>query len=532
GGEPTAPGTDDGTDGGDDGVDDDGGSDGTDDGEPVDPDLPEHCVGLAPSVGPTPLRRLTRDEYNNVVADLLGDTTRPADAFAGDEAVGGFAANSVAPVSEGQATVFLDAAETLAATAVAEQLDGWLPCDHAESSCTEPFIVDLARRAFRRPLTTEESAALTQLYRESRDAWGADKGIEMALTAVLSSPQFLYHLEVGLTDAAEADAVPLTAFEIAARLSFYLWGSIPDDELFAAAEADALSTADEIEAQARRMLADPRASKTIDTFHRQWLELDAIDERPKDPDAFPEWSPALAAAMRDETLAFTHHVMVDGDAHLSTLLGASYTFADDSVAAIYGVPPSTRADGRVELGPNERSGILTHPSFLAGRAHELDPSWVLRGKFVRNQLMCQTLPPPPDDADFTEPNDPDRLTDPQCASCHTLLDPVGQGFDGYDAIGRFTGQQVQGEVLGGESEAAGPFDGPVALAAKLVDAGEVHACLADRWFVYATRHEVTPADACSMGLATTAFEDGLDLRELVVAITRTDAFRHRNAGGQ
>jgi hypothetical protein len=492
------------------------------------------CAEAGPNVGETPLRRLTRAEYQNTIRDLLRIDTDVASGFVPDEIVGGFASNSVTGMSKLQVEDYLAASETLVAEALAAHQAEWLPCDVAETDCVRPFLQDIGKRAFRRPLSPELEQSLVGLYESSRETWGGQKGLELALMAIVNSPHFLYHLEIELP-AAGAEVIPLDSYELASRLSYFLWHTMPDDQLLAAAEAGSLSTPEGLAAEARRMLDDERARAALDVFHSQWLELDMLDELVKDPELFPEYSEQLAHAMREETLSFTRDIVESGGS-ADTLLTATHGFVDAELAALYGVEAPASGMSRVELDPATRSGLLTQAAFLATRSHAAEPSWVLRGKFVREKLLCETLPPPPPNVDQKQANDPNRLEDPNCKSCHLQMDPIGYGFDRYDAIGRYretddSGNPIsdQGEVNG--NDVVGTFQGAVELSKELAGVDRVKECLAKQWFRYATRRADTDDDACSIDHAYSDFAaHGFDVRELLVAITTSDAFRHRRAG--
>jgi hypothetical protein len=477
-------------------------------------------------VARAPLRRLTRREYDNAVRDLLGDSSRPAKDFI-DESVAGFAANSVAPVSVQQLTQYRDAARLLASTAVQSQLDGWVSCDTADSACIAPLLAGLAKRAFRRPAGAETEAALVSLYEAGRDQWGADKGVELALQAILLAPQFLYHIEIGTP--ADGAIVPLDGYEIAARLSFTLWQSIPDDALFAAAEAGELGTPEGIEAQARRMLADRKIEGGLDSFVSQWLWPDPERDPEllaKDPATFPAWTPSLGPLMKAETLAFSRAVILEEQGSLATLLTAPWSYIDDALAPIYGVAPSGGA-ARVDFDPAERAGLLTQASFLASNAGLTQPNEVLRGKVVREALLCDVLPPPP--ANAMDAQVADRLADPACRACHLRMDPIGMGFARYDAMGGYVASAGDdaGEVVDG-GDASGVFHGPVELAGRLAQSTQVHECFSRQWLRYALRRGDAVEDGCSRtGVAHRFSRSGLDVGELIMAVVTSDAFRYR-----
>lgn len=495
----------------------------------------------AVSVGTAPLRRLTQLEYNNSVRDLLGIDTALGGEFAADTTVAGFAANSVAAMSELELSDYLAASETLAEQALAAHQAEWLACDVTQTDCVRPFIQQLGRRAFRRSLSAELEASLVALYESARSQWDADKGVQLTLMAILNSPHFLYHLELSAPAAGE-QVVALDGFEVASRMSYFLWHSLPDDALLAAAETGALSSPEGIEIEARRMLADPKAERAIETFHDQWLELEVLSEVMKDPALYPEWSETMAASARSETLTFVSDVIAQGG-DVAQLFTASHSFVDAELAALYGVSASPPAGElvRVELDPAERAGILTQAAFLASRAHAAEVSWVLRGKFVRERLLCETIPAPPPNVNQMQANDPNRLTSPECGSCHQMMDPIGYGFDNYDAIGRFRTVDEAGDPISGEGEVVDPagtlgigtFTGAVELASELAASDQLRHCIATQWFRYAARRAETQADGCTIERAYEDFKSaGFAVEELLVAITKGDAFRHKSAEAQ
>jgi hypothetical protein len=487
---------------------------------------PLSCDGAA-KVGASPLRRLTRLEYDNTVRDLLGDESRPAQAFVSDEAVAGFDANSVAAVSKQETEDFLDAAAVLAKTAVA---NGFVTCDPTQDSCGASVIESFGRRAFRRPLSSDEKSDFSALYASAKQEWGATIAIELVIRTILSSPSFLYLVE---NSAAGTGTLAVDANTLATRLSYFLWGSMPDDELFAAADAGKLGTLDDIDAQARRMLADPRAKGAVESFHVQWLGITGLEEATKDPELFPSYDADLAASMEAETRRFAASVVLEGDARLATLLTADHSFVDGALAALYGVPAPSQPFQKTQLDPQERAGVLTHASVMAAHSGASQTSWVHRGKLVRERFLCDTIPPPPPGVESTDPKNLGRLENPSCKGCHLKMDPIGFGFDAYSPIGGFrtvdeTGKPVEQKgAIHGDGESS-EFEGAVELAHQLAAREDVGRCVAVQWFRYATRRQETDADACSIAFAQKQFaESGGDIRELMIAITKTDAFRHR-----
>jgi hypothetical protein len=340
--------------------------------------------------------------------------------------------------------------------------------------------------------------------------------------------------------------VPLTQYEIASRLSYAFWGSMPDDALFAAADANQLKTNDQIVQQARRLWASPRSKPVMEQFYVEWLDLDLLPSTDKDPKAYPDFG-TLKDAMGRETLAFVNYVLRDGDGRLSTLLTAPVTFANAALAKLYGVTGVTGTDlTRVDLDPNRRAGILTQLSLLSVTAHTDLNAPIYRGKMIREKFLCQTLPTPPADVPPLPPRDPSSTIRQQlaqhrsaaiCNACHTLMDPIGFGFDSYDGMGGWRTMVGQFPVdNGGEltetRDIDGTFHGAPELARKLAGSDEARECMTAMSFRYMFGRATSTEDACSMGVANKLFASAnYDLRELLIALVQTDAFQYRTAGG-
>ena len=517
----------DGADGADDGAD--GSNDGDDDDDDDDDDDGPVASCTDPEVGISPLRRLTRFEYDNTVRDLLGDTTRPAEvSFTPDELGGGYEANGIAPVSATMLDQFSAAAEDLSESFVAGTgVADYVACDVADSACANTFVTEFGRRAFRRDLEAVEVTEYVDLYESGKAEFDANTGIRLVVQAMLLSPNFLYHVEELPAGATETDVVKLSGYELASRVSYFIWSTMPDDELLDAAAAGMLDTPDGLEAQVRRMIEDDKAADAIASFHRQWLHVDNLADKVKDTDLYPQWSTALAETMQAETASFADEVIRRGDAKLQTLLTADWTMGDAALAEIYGAAAPTEAWGTIQLPATERAGMLTQTAFLTTNAHAVEGSWVYRGKFVRENLLCEPLPPPPPGVEVNEPNDAGRLENPECSSCHVLMDPIGSGMDDYDALGHFSDLGSTGEVVGLPD---GEFEGVPDLAAFLADSPKVHDCVATQWFRFAARRAETPADACAIEEIREGFEQsGQDIRELLVQTVLSEAFRYRKS---
>ena len=407
----------------------------------------EVCQFIDP--GDAPLRRLTGDAYHASVRDLFPGVTIPTQSFSPDERIANFEANTVAKVTILLAEEYQRAAEEISAIVV-PTLSETLPAD-ADEATVRSFITDLGTRAFRRRVDEAEVTALYELYNTGRTQIDGDTGARMVIEAILQSPMFLYRLEEG--EEGTGDVVPLNDFAIASRLSYFLWGTTPDQTLLDAATQGQLSTREEVEAHARRMLEDPRARARINGAFEEWMRIDELAEVEKPDPAFDE---AMKASMIAETEAFIDHVIWETDGSITDLLTANYTFVDANTAAVYGVSAGDSADGlvRVDL-PADRRGILSQPGVLAAHGHGQMP--IHRGKFVRDAFFCSAPPPPPDTIVPLETYEGESMRSKAekrmaartegCAGCHLQMDGLGLVFDMYDEMGRYRTEDEFGNAL-------------------------------------------------------------------------------------
>jgi len=491
--------------------------------------------------GRAPLRRLTRTEYDNTVRDLLGDTTQPALNFEPDVLAEGFTNNAdTQNVGTSLAQQYLVAAEALAVSAT-KNLTGLMGCDPATGGdgCVRTFLTRFGQRAWRRPLTSAEVDALDGIYVTASKSFDAPTSVQTVLEAMLMSPHFLYRVEHGVP-AAGAPAIPLTSWEIASRLSYFLLGSMPDDALFTAAAADQLRTPSQLEAQARRLLTATNGAVTdrIAQFFTEWLHLVNLASLQKDKTAFPSFTPTLGAAMLLETQSFVVRTIFSGPGDLNTLLTAPYTYVPAEVAPLYGAG-APAADGKLMLDPKQRAGLLTQPAVLAtfAKADSTDP--VHRGKFVFEDILCGSVPPPPANVNITPPVITPNTTARQrfaehdstavCAACHTFMDPIGLAFENYDGIGRWRdtegGQPIDasGNLKG--TDVDGPFVGAVALAQKLATSPQVAACTVKQLFRFGFGRFETPEDEPTLDHLAASFQTSKQsIIELLVAATQVPAF--------
>jgi hypothetical protein len=502
---------------------------------------PLRCV--TPAVGPSPLRRLTHTEYDNSVADLLGDTTHPASQFAPDTQVGLFDNTAQAQtVPSLLADQYLQAAATLAENV--SNVSTLLGCDPAGASgtsCVQNFVQRFGRRAYRRPLTSDEVTALMTIYSDTSAAADPPTGARGVIAAVLASPNFLFRPEFGAAPSMLANAKQVAPFELASRLASLLWASVPDNVLLDAAAAGQLATREQVASQARRMLADPKAHAAVGAFYAQWLGLPLLATATKDAAAYPQFDDALRSAMAEETRRFVDYVLFQDDARLSTLFTAPYSLLNAPLAKLYGVtgPTSATTFQRTMLDPSQRMGVLTQASLMTAFASPASSSPIKRGKLVRVRLLCQDLPDPP--ANVPPPAPPKagvstrerfamHTNNAACSGCHHLIDGLGFGLEHYDGIGayRTMDQGVAVDASGEVNTTAdidGPYSGGPALAMLLARSEQVRDCAPTQWLRYALARREGDDDTCSLVALRTAFaSSGGDLRELMVALTQTDAF--------
>ncbi|MEM9188867.1 MAG: DUF1592 domain-containing protein [Myxococcota bacterium] len=504
---------------------------------------PITCDPELVSPGRAPLQRMTVEEYDNTVRDLLGDTSGPALRLVDNErGVVNADARVVDPLLAEQ---YMFAAEDVAARATEGATFGaTLGCDVAatgEEACARQFIADFGGRAYRRPLSPEEEADLFAVYTIGRDGADFEASIRLVIEATLQSPFFLYRVETGFDPGQEI--VRLDGYQLATRLSYFLWRTMPDPTLFAAAEAGELSTAEGVESHVRRMLGDPQAEGMIQGFFSHYIELEELEDLQKDETVFPTYNDGIRDLFHQETEAFVRAVVIDGDGDWRTLLSAPWSMMNADLAAYYGVTgPSGDGFERVDLDPAYHAGILTQGSLMATRARAYETSPIHRGMFIRGTLLCHNVPDVPEGLNVTPPDPDENLTtrerlaehraDPTCASCHAQIDPLGFAFEHFDGAGRFRDLEngmvidASGEVSNSDIE--GSFDGAVELAAGLVGSAETQACFAKRWFQYGAARSEQRLDSCTIErLADRFAAEEFDIRELIVGFALSDAFLYR-----
>ena len=442
---------------------------------------------------------------------------------------------------------FHDNAAAVAKLATAD-LTKILPCTAAtpadELSCGAKFIETFGKKVLRRPLSADETTRYTALLGASSMQWGFPVAIRLTIQAFLQTPAFLYRLEYGGAAVAGSQAIALDSHEMASRLSYLMTDSMPDAELMTAADAGTLTTPAGLETQARRLLQLDGARAAVASFHAQWLRFDKMGNLVKAADLYPSFNPALAAALKDATARYVDRIFWDEGHTVTSLLTDNHAYVNAALAPLYGSTATATDLAWTEVDASQRSGILTQAGLMAGLAHERNDAPVQRGVFVLDRLLCQPPPPPLATVNTSLPpltaasNQTTRQqleashNTPTCAACHTAIDGIGFGFGNYDAIGQWRttqfGQNVDatGELVGTDIDSK--FDGAVAMGKKLADSRQVRSCVAAQWLGYALAVRREHVDACMTEPLVKALDESTgDLREMVVALVKSAAFRHR-----
>lgn len=429
-----------------------GGCAGGDDSSAPAVETPKVAPQLAAKTG---VARLTSAQYRNIVADVFGPEVVVPPALEPDVVQDGLVAIgasnatiSVRGVEQYESAGFKIAAQVTKNDALRARAIPCTPSGPADAGCAEKMASYLGQKLWRRPLTADEVAGVKDTTLKAASVLGDfNKGAEFGMARLLQSPNFLFRIALG---AADGSVKRYTAFELAERVSFFLWNTSPDDELLAAAANGAILTDVGIREQAERLLASPRARVGLRSFVTQWLGLGDLDQLSKDPKLFTYYTPDLGPAAREETLRVFERIVFDEKADFRDVFTTRRTFVNPKLASMYQVPaPTNEGYGEVELpadGP--RAGLLGHISILAQYAHPVSSSATLRGKFIRTRLLCGEIPPPPVNVNtaLPEPSGTTRtlrervaehLTDPGCRACHLRMDPIGLGLENFDGIGRF-----------------------------------------------------------------------------------------------
>ena len=504
------------------------------------------------------LRRLTHSQYNNTVRDLLGDFTRPANQFPPEDFLNGFTnqveGQSIPPLLAEAYTV---AAEKLAANAFRRgDSQNLIPCKPArgkEYACRDQFIRKFGLRAFRRPLTEKEAAGYGALFGDAAGSRGDFlAGAKVVVEAMLQSPSFLFHLEAG-------PGSSLRPYAIASRLSYFLWDTMPSADLLRAAESGELASPAAVRATARRMIDNPQAKRSLEVFLAQWMRFDRVIASVRNARRYTDFSASLLPVMTDETKHLFNYV-VWNNRNFMELFNADYTFLSARLAQHYGMETPPEEFGLVKYSSKEtRAGVLGHAGFLTMTGNQTDTSPTARGLFVREHFLCQNVPPPPPGVDTNLPAVSDKpltnrerlqahLRSPSCAACHSLIDPIGYGFESYDNIGKYREKlmlkiQLQRDAVTNQAREDKEFQldldtsahiqgipnssfrTPKELGNILANDPTCQRCVVKQVFRYAVgRHETASDQADLDGLYDGFRKSGFRFRELILELATSRPF--------
>lgn len=507
--------------------------------EPTVIEAEDECAKVddSKSADRSPMRLLTRYEFDNSVRDLIGVNANYGRInFPLENASEGFEGTPENTMSDLFLRKILDASEKIA--------------DDAIPTFAMPDALELESfllKAFRRPPTTEEIQSFKGFFETEKtknEEISAKKGFIMS---VLMSPQFLYRIDLE-DEGKENDLVLNDGYKIASRLSYFLWGSMPDDLLFDAAKNEKLKTKQEISEHVLRMLKDPKAHDLVGEFYRQWLGLNALKTAHKDKSMYPSYENSLQQDYLESAMQFVKYVHFGNESgDVKTLLTSDKLFLTPDLAKALG----EKGDVSEPISkPGERAGILTYPSlmFLLGYPDQSSP--IHRGIFVRERVLCQPLPAPPMNL-VTQPPELDpalstrerftQLTEADfCMSCHVRIDPLGFGFENYDSMGAYRAKDANTPVDNSgvlsftqDPTIAGPYHGGIELAERLADAAEVQECIGENWFQFAHGRRQTERDHCETKKLLKDFsKKGGKFEDLMINIATSDAFRYRLLQGR
>jgi hypothetical protein len=508
---------------------------------------PEACKTPAPPKAP--LRRLTRFEYNNTVRDLAKVTDAPANLFPPEDVGSGFGTDA----SQQSASIdlvekYFDTARSMAAALTsAERVSALAPCAAApaaadEAACARTVIENFVPKAFRRPLEAGEADGLAQLFQTVRAGGSSfQSSLAAVLEATFQAPEFLYRPEFGKPVPNRADVKQPTDHEMASRLSYLFYGSMPDDELWAAASAGQLSTMDGVRAQADRMLKNDKARDVARFFFDSLLPIQALGSltRTKDYGGFTQ---EIGHLMRQETQMFLQDQLFNGGTW-PTALTAPHTFLNQKLAEYYGITGVTGDQfQKVPLDGVKRAGLLTQAGVVSGPIHSDPNNPVVRGVFILDKLMCIKISTPPASLGPIVPPDPalggtsrERYTahskNDACAGCHKMIDPIGFALENFTSVGQWqemeNGKPIDVRV---ESPQLGTFSGAVELGQRLAQSPDALACFATNWANFAYGRSTDEQDACTMSQLQNAFQSsGYTIKDLLIALTQTNTFLYMPA---
>ncbi len=504
--------------------------------------------------GRVSIRPLNRIEYNNTVRDLLGTAQQPATAFVSDTPAFAFDNNAeqgfVLVLTGISAGLYEQAAEALAAEAITAAFKAKLvTCDvgaagSAGSTCQQTFVTTFGAKAYRRPLSTTEVANYVALMAAAKTAGATgDEMLRTAIEAFLQSANFLFRIELD-PDPTSTVAHPVAPYEMASRLSYLVYRSMPDQALFDAAAGGKLGMPADVQAQLTRLLADPKGSTFAQDFSAQWLGVRSLESIQFDPTFFPKFTPALAASMKSEITSFFSD-FVKENLPADQLMTAKFSYIDNNLATHYGLPAvGSTTVKKTDLASPQRGGLLTMAGTLAATSYMTRTSLVKRGAWVQSQLLCTDPPPPPNNV----PPFPTgkvmgtqrqvlemHRSDPSCAVCHVILDNIGIALENYDGTGAWrtadSNGAVIGDVNGTLTNAAGTFtfNGGQELAAVVAKDPRFVPCVSKKMLGYALGRTLGATDdpyVSDIAASTASAQPGVS--DILSRVVASDTFNMRH----
>lgn len=492
------------------------------------------------------LRRLTRSQFRNAVHDIFGvdvDVTK-LDSDIGQFAAIGAAAVETSPrgveqyqtaIEEAVSAVWNDANKRA-------QFIGCTPGNAAADACTRTFLETMGRRAWRRPLDAAEIDQLAGVASTATTELGSGvEGVRWATIAMFTSPSFLYRPELGVADA--AGKLRFSGYEAAGRLAFLIWNSLPDKQLLDDAASGALTTSDGLRSAVNRLLDSPNGAgrESVGEFAQQYLELDRVLSQPKDAGLYPDYNATLQAGMVEDMRATWEGAAFDDKVSALSLFSTPKATVNADLAKLYGLDATGLTSTTFKTvslpADSPRVGILSKAGFLSQFANQKEGSPTLRGKFIREWLMCKTVPPPLEgvalvlpDADPNNPTTKRQRLDAHrkaavCAGCHALMDPMGLPLENFDAIGRYRTTE-NGLMIDPSGDVNGvPVANARAMGEAMAQSKPMAACMVRRFHAYAMGHDERDVDGTVVNDLISSFEtSGYKLRDLVLATVTHDAF--------
>ncbi len=506
------------------------------------------------AAAPIQTRLLLSNEYKHTIRDVFGPTAMAAVTPPPDAAINGLTAIGASQLSVSTTTENIYEKNAYLAVqaglANATQKAKLIPCTPTKANdavCFGQILDTTGKRLFRRPLTAAERTTWLKVADDAATAYGTFLGgAEFLLAGLIQSPNFLYRAESGVASLERPGEVKLTSYELATRLSFFISGTTPSDALLTAAAAGELDTVDGIKTQARKALTVAGASVASTDFFGEFLSQEGLSSLAKDPISFPAYKPAMATSMREETRLFLEEVLFVKNLDARTLFDADYTYVDSNLATLYGVTAPASGFARMVLpSAQPRSGILTQTAFLALMAHPASTSPTYRGKFVRERLLCETVAAPPINVQTTIPADVpnmprtlrqklgEHMANNGCRSCHASMDPIGFGFENFDAVGTYRTTEIGLPIDATGTLDGKPFTDAKGLGLALKNDPRVMKCLARTLFRHASGHVDLPSEGRPIAALADSFAaSGYKYQDLLVELVASDAFRYaRPAAG-